>query len=87
MVALQRHGGRVAAPNTVRHGVEAWCCLRGPRAVQWVSRSIDLPALARRGLSPDGGKAGPARQVSAFAPPCALPLPATAIRLLTQVHC
>eukprot|EP01052_Picozoa_sp_SAG31_P084179 SAG31_NODE_44449_length_262_cov_4.122699_2_plen_58_part_01 len=58
MVALQRHGGRVAAPNTVRHGVEAWCSLCGPRTVRCVSRSIDLPALARRGLSPGGGKAG-----------------------------
>ena len=87
MVALQWHGGRVAAPNTLRHGVEAWCSLRGPRAVQWVSRSIDLPALARRGLSPNGGKARPARQVSLSAPPCALPLPATAIRLLMQAFC
>ena len=87
MVALQRHGGRVAAPNMAGHGVEAWCSLCDPRAVRCVSRSIDLPALARRGLSPDGGKARPARQVSAFAPTCALPLPATAIRLLTQVHC
>ena len=87
MVALQWHFGRVAAPNMVRYGLEAWCSLCGACAVWCVSRSIDLPALGRRGMSSNGGKARPARQVSLSAPPCALPLPATAIRLLMQVHC
>ena len=43
MVALLRHGGRVAAPNTVRYGLEAWCSLCGARAVLRARSAVREP--------------------------------------------